>query len=124
MAQNNDISRNFTRFTRVDFVALRYHLSGIDAAAIASPLYDEGTLLDRGTQTPAGLSKWLDDLKRHLVSLAVVQNPGIAQIFAQINKSGRWYKAAMQHLIEIGEKTTLTRFFRIRLRNGSKSVSR
>jgi|GEM_PF-5331034 len=56
MAQNNDISRNFTRFTWVDFVALRYHLSGIDAAALVSRLYSVLNLPEGGKPPTACLA--------------------------------------------------------------------
>jgi len=104
MAQNNEISRNFTRFTRVDFIALRYHLCGFTPEAIALRLYHDDLLAERGIQTPAKLGRWLDDLKRHLIDLALKENPLLAQSLEHANKSGRWFKAASSHLVELGEK--------------------
>jgi len=103
MAQNNEISREFTRYTRVDFAALRYRLNGIPAEKIAD-LYSDHLMAERGFRSPDNLVKWLDQLKRYLIDLAIKQNPGVAQILESANKSGRWFNAAMSLLVDLGEK--------------------
>jgi len=104
MAQNNEISREFTRFTRVDFTALRYRMSGIPPEVIISRLYHEDVLLERDIQSPGALATWLDSLKKQLIALAIRENPYLAESLEQANKSGRWFKGAMQHLIDLGER--------------------
>ncbi|MDR4127194.1 phage integrase family protein [Yanghanlia caeni] len=104
MAQNNNVSRDQTRYTRLDFMALRYRLNGLPADTIKGRLFNDEAMEERKLFTAQDLVQWLDKLKRLLIDLALKENPFLAESLQHANRSGRWNNQLMSHLISLGER--------------------
>src|SRR5690554_2587713 len=104
MAQNNNVSRDQTRYTRLDFMALRYRLNGLPADTIKGRLFNDEAMEERKLFTAQDLAQLLDKLKRLLNDLALKENPFLAESLQHANRSGRWNNQLMSHLISLGER--------------------
>lgn len=105
MAQNNTVERTLShRYTRVDFIALRYKLSGIPLETIIDRVYTANTLQEREIHSPQGLGHWLTQLLNLQADLAQRNNPHLIPIISSAQKTGRWSNQLMSHLLTQGEK--------------------
>lgn len=105
MAQHNLIESRKAekRYTRTDFAALRYRLSGINLEATAR-VYSEDDLISRGIEDLADLNAWLKDLQAILVERAKKSNPHLAEHLENASRFNNWSPRILAHLSEAGEQ--------------------
>lgn len=105
MAQHNlvEAQQPAKRYTRADFVALRYRLNGL-SLDVSARVYTEDDMAARGLLSHADLNAWLKDLQAMLVERAKKANPHLAVHLENAQRFNRWPAQVMTHLIAAGEQ--------------------
>lgn len=93
-----------SRYTRLDFMALRYLFNKIAPEVILRQLYNLDALEERGIETPEQLRVWLNRLKRLLVNLSLRESPQFAELLEKAEQTDTWHRDVMDHLIQLGER--------------------
>lgn len=107
MTQHNNIKEEVREYTRTDFAALRFRLTGINTPAIMR-LYTEDELANRGISTATELITWIDEVRDHLVERAKQANPRVAELLDNARNRGAWPKGVMDFITEAGERDRAT----------------
>lgn len=97
------LKESSTHYTRVDFMALRYLFNKLPIETVYN-VYNEDDLYDRGIETHDQLRKWLLELKKVLIAAALKENPLLAEILTQAEKSDSWHRSLTDHLFSLGER--------------------
>lgn len=104
MAQNNEVAKLTSNYTRVDFAALRAYLQRVPVASFIHHYYTEDDLYERGLDTEEKLAHWLNAMCSDIAQRALLAYPHIAQTLADARQTGFWGRSLVNFLVNYGEK--------------------
>lgn len=104
MAQNNEVTKLTSNYTRVDFAALRAYLQRVPVASFINRYYNEDDLYERGLDTPDKLAHWLNAMSSDIAQRALLVYPHISQTLADARTTGFWGPSLVNFLVTYAEK--------------------
>lgn len=93
-----------TRYTRVDFAALRARLQKVPTETVIRLYYSDDALDAIKCQTPALLEGRLDELRERMATRLERQSPALAALLADARKHKTWSKAITDALVNAAEQ--------------------
>ena len=103
MAQNQNILHQVTRYTRVDYTALRAVMNKVPYATIFELYYCDDDREALGLETAGDLRRRIDTMRDELIARASDVNPHLASFLQDARRTSIWSHSAISVLAEAAD---------------------